>query len=393
MTDPRSNEALPRYENFVKADPRNPLLWISLGDLYHQCGRTDEAQACFEKALIHAPHNDVAKSRLAATLITQHRFAEAERWLAVLAYGAADPDPVILHNLGLTQFYQRRFQEASDTFQAAETAGLTAPDNAKYLTYALHHLGDTGAALHHAERWLAAEPGPANRGYVALLHMDHGDMDKAYQHAAQVLEEQPDSTDAAVVMGTWLVEQQEIDKAIVHFQHITEREPENPRGWLGLGLICMYNQQHGDAVRHIERALTFMPDNTGTLVVLGWANLMRQNLTAAEKVFRHAIALDHNFGEAHGGLAVALVLQNRIDAAQSEIKIATRLDPQGFGAVYARSIALKCQGKGEQATRMLSKLLQRSPGADNKPLIEHIQTFVRRQTPSTPPRAGSVLKN
>jgi len=383
-----TNEAIRRYEGFIEVDPDNPLLWISLGDLYHESGRTDEGLACFEKALLKQPDNQIAKARIGHILITQHQFADAERQFRSLIE-ADDPDPAVLHNYGMTLLYQQRPAEALGVFRRAEAAGIQDMQNLAYTTYALHQCGDTDEAIESARKWLELEPTDAVEGYLALLEMDHGDMETAHERAHAILRRDPQNVDAAAVEGIWSIEQDEIDQARRHFELMTNNEPNNPRGWLGLGLACMYAQRHAEAIRHLEKALTFMPDNVGTIVTLGWAHLANQDPASAERVFRDAIESDRNFGEAHGGLASALVYLDRIDEAQAEIKRAVRLDPNGFGAYLARAAILQLQGQGDRGAGLLARVLQQVPGSRGKPLIEYLNNFVRNETAKRLPSQGS----
>src|SRR5215471_15786781 len=108
--EPREDvtSAIGRYESYVRADPGNPLLWMNLGDLYHKVSRFDEAIACFERCLHDHPEFSGARSNLAAVMISQHRFSEAERVLrGLLAESSGNPD--LLFNLGLSLFYQGRW--------------------------------------------------------------------------------------------------------------------------------------------------------------------------------------------------------------------------------------------------------------------------------------------
>jgi tetratricopeptide (TPR) repeat protein len=391
MVSPESDntdEQIRRYESFIEVDPKNPLLWITLGDLYHEAARADEGYACFEKALLNDPENRVAKARIGNVMITQHRFAEAEQLFRTLAEADAPP-PAVLHNLGMTLLFQGRPAEALDVFRRADASGIEDLQNLAYITYALHQSGDTEKAIESAKKWLELEHTDAVEGYLALLEMDHGDMELAHERATAILQRDPENVDAVAVEGIWSIEQDEIDEARTHFALITRNEPNNPRGWLGLGLACMYAQQHDDAIKHLERALSFMPDNVGTIVTLGWAHVANQNAAEAEKVFRHAIDTDRNFGEAHGGLATALVYLNRIDEAQAEIKRAIGLDPHGFGAFLARAGILQIQGQGTRGAALLSKVLEQAPGGRGKPLIEYLNTYVRSETAKKLPSQGS----
>src|SRR5581483_611609 len=345
-----------RYESYVRADPGNPLLWMNLGDLYHKVSRFDEAIACFERCLHDHPEFVSARSNLAAVMISQHRFAEAERVLrGLLTQGNGDPgraEPALLFNLGLSLYYQKRWPEAERAFKEAQSHGLTTPEGYAYLARCRHYAGDMEQAIHFGKQWVDAAGDAESRGYLALLYMDQGDTTRARQLAEQVLLSAPDNVDAGIVMGTASIEAQEIVRASEQFERILAREPDNARAWLGVGLARLYQQRYDDAIASLEKAVALIPDGVGIRVTLGWATLVARDLPGAERIFREAVAVDHNFGEAHGGLASALALQSRIDEAREAIKRARRLDPHGFGSLFAQTVVLKVQGKDKAATEI-----------------------------------------
>jgi tetratricopeptide (TPR) repeat protein len=373
-----SQESVARYEAYLKADPDNPHLLVALGDLYHRSGKFDQALGCYEKCLAGNPEHSIALSRVASVLISQHRFVEAERALR-RALSAGEPDAALLHNLGLSLYCQQRWAEALDAFRQAQALGLDAIDNVRYRTYALHHLGDTEHAIEACKQWLERDPGEAVNGYLAILEMDHGDMPSAHQRAEAVLAKHPDNPDAALVQGMWLTEHQEIDSARGHFEAVVRAEPENPRGWLGIGLVRLYQEETAAAIEAIETAFRQMPKHVGTLVTLGWAKFANRDLAGAEQTFRQAIALDRNFGEAHGGLAITLVFLKRYGEARRATRLALKLNPQGFGAIYAQGALLALDGKRPEGEAKVAKALLRSVTADGLPLIEHVRTYLRRQ--------------
>jgi tetratricopeptide (TPR) repeat protein len=366
-----------RYESYVRADPGNPLLWMNLGDLYHKVSRFEEASACFERCLHDHPEFAGARSNLAAVMISQHRFADAERMLRGLLLGTND-DPVLLFNLGLCLYYQKRWPEAERAFKDAQARGLTTPKSYDYLARCRHYAGDMEQAIHFCQRWVDATGDAESRGYLALLCMDQGDLTRARELAAQVLLTSPDNVHAGLVMGTASIEGQEIVRASEQFERILAREPDNARAWLGIGLARLYQQRHEDAIVALEKAVQLIPDSVGIRVTLGWATLAARDVIRAERIFRDAVEVDHNFGEAHGGLASALALQNRIDEARETIRLARRLDPHGFGSLFAQTVVLKLQGKEKAATEILSGLLQQAPSPGGKTLIDQIEIFTRK---------------
>lgn len=381
-------EEIERYESYIKFDPNNTLLWIQLGDLYHESGKLDEAVACFEKCLILEENNEIAKSRLANVLVTQHRFGEAEKTLSSLLEKHPD-DPALLHNYGLALFYQTNFKDAQQIFEKARLAGSDSPQTLAYIVFSLHKQTETEQALEVAQQWLEESPGPVTEGYVSMLEMDNGDMEQAKIRAETVLQNDPQNPDANVVLGNWSVEQHNIDQAIPHFKAAIEAEPGNPRGWQGLGLTHLYRQENDEAIAAIEKALELMPDYAVNHLIIGWARLANQDAIGAEAAFRKSIECNRGYGEGHGGLAAALVLQNRLDEGRKQIKRALGLDPTSFGAIFAQSVTMTLKGKEEQGTKLLSKALMQQPVDRSKPVIEHIQEYLRNQGHnSTKPPAG-----
>ena len=377
----RREQSIARHEAYLKVDPANAALHVTLADLYHRAGRLDDALGCLQRCLDQHPGHAVARGRLASVLISQHRFAEAEQQLRDLTND--DPaDAALLHNLGLALYYQSRWTEALDAFRRARTLGL--PDrkseelNLAYLTTSHHHLGDTAAALETGRQW-AAIGGDAAAGYLALVEMDHGEMAAAHRRAAEVLLRDPGNVDAAIVEAMWSTETQDIERAKSHFDSVVQVQPDNARGWLGLGLAHLYEERTDAAIEALTTATQLMPRHAATLTTLGWARFISRDLSAAERTFRDAIALDRGFAEAHGGLAITLVFMKHYTEARRETRIALRLNPASFGGIYARGALLALDGKRVQGEAEIAQALQRPIMSDGRSLIEHLQVYLRRQ--------------
>ena len=185
-----AEQSIARYEDYLKVDPHNALLWLSLGDLYHRTGRLDEAIASYERAQIESPGMPAARSGIASVYISQHRFDQAESLLRDLVE-ENDQDLALLYNLGLARFYQDKWRAACDSFSRALERGLRSNDNLAYLTRTLHHLGKTREALEFCGQWAQQAGDNASQGYLALLEMDEGNMARAQKLAQEVLARDP----------------------------------------------------------------------------------------------------------------------------------------------------------------------------------------------------------
>jgi tetratricopeptide (TPR) repeat protein len=382
-------QAIARYEGYLRHDPDNPSLLIALGDLYHRSGKFSEALGCYERCFGREPEHPAAMGRIASVMISQHRFEEAERLLRSLT-ATGEADPALLHNLGLTLYYQKRWSEALERFRQARERGLADAHNVLYEAYALHRLGEVEQAAQACREWLEAHPDTALNGYLAVLEMDSGDMTAANRRAEEVLKQHPDNADAALVAGMWQVEQQQIEQAERHFDNVLQAEPDSPRAWFAKGLVHLYRQEHRAAIAAIETALKSMPGNVGTLVTLAWARFAARDIPGAERTFREAIAADGTFGEAHGGLAVTLILQNRRDEARRAAQVAQRLNPNSLGAVWARGALLALDGKREHGEALVAAALNRPLTADGKTVFDHIQIFMREQAARASPTSKEL---
>ena len=377
-TEQTNLSTITRFESYLRDDPTNTRLWIEVGDLYHQAGRFDEAQACFEKVLILDPLHSIAISRLAGVCLSQHRFAEAEQLFQNILNEDQD-NASLSHNLGLALFYQHKWEEAEQRFAHADRCGLTAPANLAYWARSLHYQEKLAEATSIAQRWQDNTHTTESKGYLALLAMDSGNMAQAELLALETLAIDPSNTDAATVAGTAAIEQQRIEEGSRYFQNVIDAKPDQGRAWLGMGLTHLYESRHEESIDSLKQAATLLPGNAGVLVTLGWVHINTKRMPEAEKIFRQAVDMDRNFAEAHGGLAVSLVFQQKLTEARDEVKRATKLDPKNFGAIYANAILLKLDGRGALAEKIIAKALEQAPLPGTKPFIEHLRIAAQRK--------------
>lgn len=385
---PALEAKIARFASFLQADPENRNLLLDLGDLYHQAGQFEAALRCFSQLCTLEPAVAVAQSRLANVYLSLHRFDDAAAVLAALVAADAGNGP-LQYNLGLAQYYQGQYAAAAASFQAADQAGAGSADLYKYLSHCLHHEGQLEEAVAAASQWRAATIGADgsisgqcadSTAYLALLEFDSGNREAALELAGAVLAVDPTNLDANAVMGGAALEQQDIALAADCFQQILAQRPDYGRAWLGLGLTYLHDNNNDKALDAMTEATRQMPGHAGTEVALGWSRVIVGDGVGAEATFRKAIELDRNFAESHGGLAVALIMQNRIEEAQKTIKAADRLDPANFGSVYGKALLLRADGRAELAQGLINRALERAPVTGVNPLLENVRKYYLART-------------
>lgn len=370
-----------KFQAFLEADPKNSELLLSLGDLYHSISDFDQASDYYQQSL-EISNSDIAKSRLASIKISQHQFAEAETMLKELITDGPI-NPALEFNLGLAQYQQEKWKDALKHFKLVLDAGIESGKCLSYITRCYHQSGDMEQAKAYCTQWVENTKSSESKGYLALLEMDDLNHEKSRELAQEVLKSDPENADAAIVMGNYQVENQDIENAVEYYNTVLKANPKHPRALFGLGLTHLYEKNYNEAINLMESASNQMPNDTGVKIAIGWAKITNDDIKGAEQAFRDAIDIDRNFSEGHGGLSYTLVLQGQLESAKKEMKAAYRLDKNGFG-VAASMAAFKSIDQGhEVATKFLAETLERPAVPGQKPMIEHIQTYLNKQQSKT----------
>lgn len=371
--------AISRCEHYVRADPGNPHLLVALGDLYHRSGRLIEANSCFQKCLVHPPTRRLARRHLAAVMLSQHRFIEAECILHELLEETPD-DASLLHELGVSLYHQNRLQEGIKALDHAQENGLRHARNDRYRVRTLHRLGDINQAMAACRQWLTREPSETVYGYLALLEMSQGNLSEAHHQAQTVLARNPSNMEAALVEGMWHLEHRDIDRACAFFNLVILGEPESARGWIGMALAHAHRGANGVAVDAIESVASRVPADSDGLLALAWMRIVAGDLRAAEQAFREAVWRNRTCAEAHGGLAFTLLLEDRRAEAHHEGQVARQLSSGDSDCVWIDDALHAIVQDGERVTdaARLTDALAQSMATDGKSILQHIQQCVRR---------------
>lgn len=365
-----------QYEQYLKVDPQNFQLLINLGDLYHRISDFNKAVDCYQKSL-NLNDSDITKGRLASIKITQHQFEDAEEILFELLKGDAD-NSTLQFNLGLAQYQQKKWSESETSFKAALDKGADRVRCLAYISRCLHHqhLFDNAKVI--CNDWIKQSNSTEAQGYLALLEMDSGQSERGREIAYEVLKDDPDNTDAGIVIGISDIEEQNIEAAIKRFEKVLSNEATHPRALFGMGLTHMHQQRHAQAIKLMEDASRQMPNDTGIKVAIGWSKTTQQDFKGAEAVFREVIRVDRNFSEGYGGLAYIMALQGKLDEARDAMQRAQWLDPGSFGAAASQSVILGIEKGTDNAIEYLANALEMPPAPDQKPIIEHVRTYLKK---------------
>jgi Flp pilus assembly protein TadD len=328
---------LERIELYLASDPGNLELLASAIDLQLEAGNADAALRHAEEALARYPGDPHFRHRLAGIWVEQGKLEQAEPLLTALL--AEIGDSAIAFNLASLQFQASRYADCAETLAPCIDGGEVTGRALTLYLRALHHAGKVSHALEVVQRYMDAYGADSEFLAVAsLLYVDGGQMGEAQRLSAAALAGGQPPLEALVANATAMLAQGRPDDAILRFSEAVALQPQDGRSWSGLGMASLLKQDLPAAQQQLTRALRTMPSHIGTWHALGWSQILQRDAVGAEASFQKALELDRNFGESHGGLAVAEAMQGKADLAAKSIERALGLNPHGLAARYAQMI-------------------------------------------------------
>lgn len=330
---------LGRLRGYLAADADNPRLLAEVIDASLAAGERDEARVLIEHARRRHPADDAFVFRAATLAIAERRLEDAEQSLRQMGAQSL-AHPAVRYNLAYIDVLRGRFDAAVEALDALERSGEASAEVDSLLVHALHHRGDLEGAKAAARRGLGRHPEDAQLLAVASLALwDAGDVEDARRLSIRALQLQPTALAALVTQGSIALTARDVDAARRSFGAALTANAADGRTWSGLGLASLLAQQFDRAAEELDTALRHMPEHIGTWHAMAWCEIVRQDLARAQHCFGRALALDRNFAESHGGLAVVAALAGRADEARALAQTAIRLDPNCISGRYAMAIA------------------------------------------------------
>ncbi|NWB46391.1 tetratricopeptide repeat protein [Pseudomonas gingeri] len=226
---------------------------------------------------------------------------------------------------------------------------------------ALHQLEETEEAEALVIRAQRQEPSDTEiRGLLALLQYENDKNSLALTTAHETLVDDPKQLEALLACASTHFELNNITASRKAWRHTVEAHPECGRAWSGLAQLEFNELEFEPAEEHLKSAVRFMPDHIGTWHLLAWIYILRKDSVSARQALDSSYALDRNFGETHGGLAIVDVMDGMKDRAQQGIRRALKLNPDSLSAQYAKVLLLQEAGQPEKATQLINQVLDRT---------------------------------
>lgn len=273
----RFEEAVHHFKKAIAIEPRLGA-YVNLAITLSRLGRTEEANAMFEKVRSSTPKNvqekfDVipgAEFLIGKRLLDQGKVADAIPHLKTGA-GAYPPHADRWDSLGVAYFRSGDLVNSIACHQKA--IALDPADGRLYanLGMALLEAGQANNAVVALTKAVALTPryaiGTNNLGN-ALLRV--GRRDEAMAAYRRAIELQPDFAEPYANLANTLLQTGHAADAIPKYRKALELKPAYAKAHSNLGLALIQCSQAAAAVPHLERTLELQPNNASALNYLAW---------------------------------------------------------------------------------------------------------------------------
>jgi tetratricopeptide (TPR) repeat protein len=330
--------------------------------------------------LDHDPQNLRLIADAASTAMDEGECGEAVALLD--RYAAIEPlTPALLNLKGIAALEEKRFADAAAAFEALRAAGEDAPAIRFNLAWALAMAEEFERALDLLDDDVVAAGARAAALKVSLLHRFER-LDEALECGQAFASRYPDDQslmgalasvaldaervdlarayaarsgtnhDGQATLGLLLLDEDRIGESGAIFDRILDSDGGNARALLGKGLGLLATGDAPAAAARIDAAAERFGDHLGSWVAAGWVYYVLGDLATSRARFETALALDENFAETHGALAVLDLADGDVEGARRGAERSVRLDRNSFAGALARSMLLEREGKTAAAGKI-----------------------------------------
>jgi Flp pilus assembly protein TadD len=163
---------------------------------------------------------------------------------------------------------------------------------------------------------------------LGIILASRGDLTGAQALLDRAIALRPDRSEFHGSYGPVLIQMGRRPEGVAKLHYRLGDNPRDVTARVNLGISLIEDGRPGEAIVELDRALRVKPDSLPALTSLGRALLADGRADPARAAFERAIAINAADPVAHLGLARAHLARGDRAAAQEQIPILERLDPQ-----------------------------------------------------------------
>lgn len=342
------------YRHALEVSPGYLDAELALARLFKREGKLDAALAVLQKAASVGSNEERALSlfALGRVQLAKHRKEPARRCFQQ-AVDRAPSSAELRLRIARVWLHDASRDTRRWALEAAESAALLAPDDAKILTalgQAREAVQDRKNAKIAYERALQQAPEEAYpRRRLLRMALHERNFQVARQHANALIRYQPDEPEHHFLRGLVAARDERMkDARDCYMQAIEKAQGDYPEAWFNLGLLEKHAGRFDAAIEDYQKAIELDSKYLAAMNNLGLALASANRFPDAEAIYRRAVGLDAKYTPAWKNLAQLYVRQGRYDEAVEALERALAARPGDLGAAR-RLAAAKLQAGDVEA--------------------------------------------
>lgn len=361
---PSQADRLDRLMSYLGSDPENTALLADALQLALEA-QPEKAAALLAHLEKYGTQNAAVAAHGALLALHLLDFRQAASLGEAAIAGGLDTR-ALRFNTAYAQLYLGNTSRVNELLtEAGEHYEDCTPDYLVLKARALHHLERPEEAEKLLRLAIAHQPENADAlGILALLLQEEGRDDEALTYAEQALAIAPRQMEALLARADSFFDREDMNAARDAYQTTLDAHPASGRAWSGLGQIAFGQFEFAEAEKLLKEAVLHMPNHIGTWHVLAWIYILQEQPGKAREILLKSYALDRNFGDTHGGLAVVDAMEGKEAEARTGIRKALRLAPDGMAARYAELLLLEKSGDKVAAQQLVDTVLSQPASED-----------------------------
>lgn len=295
----RPAEAEELFQKIVRTRPEYAAAHVSLGLLYAETNRKEQAIAELELALKIEPGRQDAAKPLVELLRAQAKLSLAENNLEkslsflIRARNVSPTNPDLNYEFGIVALRMSLFEDARIAF----------------------------------DQVLNSRPADANAIYgLARAQMGLAKIPAARELLQKYVQLRPDDPTGHFGLGLVSHMLEMPDESRKQFERSIELQPEQTEAYVQIGFLDLEANDFDHATYRFEETLQRAPQNAGALLGQGRVAFQRKEYSKAEVFLQAALAADPAIREAHYYLGLTYARLGKTTESSEELAIATRLD-------------------------------------------------------------------
>ncbi len=366
----RWDDAIRHFKEASRLNPENADVLFELGKVQYRAGQFRDAKQSFEGAVYLV--RDYAKAWFNLGL-TENRLNNPAG--AVTAFSNTvkySPDLVSAY-FALANAYRAKgdLGKAEENYKIAVTRD---PENVNYNLYHGINLFDQGKSS-DAEAYFKVAAGlDSTRADVfynlALARIKLNQAGPALESAAQAVKLEGDNPLYVYTLGQAAELTGNVDYAVQAYEKAIRLDPNYVKPRINLGKLYDSRGEKEKALDHLLAAYNIEPNSLEVNNNLGNVYLHAELYNDAVKHYKKAVAVKPNATLIRYNLAIAYIETDQTTLAKDALVELIKIDPAFWDGYYRLGMVLYSEGDKEGARSIFNKLLEKKPDYPKRAEIE-----------------------